>query len=178
VRNAIAELEVQANEKLVQIKAEIPDQPLTVACDSDRIVQVMLNLVGNAVKFSPRRSEVRVQVENVQKIPDGVPDHWRRLIANFNQNGYFALVRVADSGPGIQDSDKENVFEKFHQVKQGKKIPGQGVGLGLSICRTIVQAHRGAIWVEDNPGGGSQFMVLLGGGQAGADTVPRASTPL
>lgn len=178
VQNAIAELEVQAHEKMVQIKTEIPDKPLIVECDSDRMVQVLLNLVGNAVKFSPRRSEVRVRLEKMPYIPEGVPDRWRRLIGSSGQDGYFALIRVADSGPGIPDSDKERVFEKFHQVKQGKKLPGQGVGLGLSICRTIVQAHRGAIWVEDNPEGGSQFMVLLSRGQAGEEAVSRASTPL
>ena len=50
---------------------------------------------------------------------------------------------------------------KFHQVKQGKKIAGQGVGLGLAICKSIVEAHDGRIWVEDNPGGGSIFYLEL-----------------
>jgi signal transduction histidine kinase len=166
VRNAIAELEVQVQEKQAQIKAILPEMPLPVECDSDRIVRVMLNLIGNAVKFSPRRSEVWVRAEKLQQIPGTIPERWRRLIQSAAPAGYYGLVIVEDSGPGILDSDKEKVFEKFHQVKQGKKIPGQGVGLGLAICRTIVQAHRGAIWVEDNPGGGSRFMVLLRGGEA------------
>jgi signal transduction histidine kinase len=170
VRDAIAELEVQAHEKKVQIKAFFPENPLPVACDSDRIVQVMLNLIGNAVKFSPRPSEVFVRVERIHQIPETIPEHWRRLIRNSPPEGDYALVTVEDSGPGISDSDKERVFEKFHQVKQGKKMPGQGVGLGLAICRTIIQAHRGGIWVEDNPGGGSWFKVLLRGGESFADT--------
>jgi two-component system sensor histidine kinase GlrK len=178
VRSAIAELEVQAHEKQIHLNAVLPETPLPVECDSDRMVQVLLNLIGNAVKFSPRHSEVHVHVERTPQIPLGVPDRWRRLITGNRQNGYFGLVTVVDSGPGIPDTDKEKVFEKFHQVRQGKKMAGQGVGLGLSICRTIVQAHRGAIWVEDNPAGGSRFVVLVRGGESCEDAVPRSSAPL
>jgi len=141
-------------------------------------VQVVLNIVGNAVKFSPRNGEVRVRVDKVEEIPPGIPEHWKRLFTDAGKDGYFGLVTVTDQGAGIPDSDKERVFEKFHQVKQGKKLPGQGVGLGLAICRTIIQAHRGAIWVEDNPGGGSQFRLLLRRGEESEESVPRASTPL
>jgi len=178
VRNSIAELEMQAQEKQIHINAALPGKPLPVECDSDRIVQVTLNLIGNAVKFSPRNSEVKVQVERIEQIPEKTPERWRRLITSAGKDGYFGLVTVADCGPGITDSDKEKVFEKFHQIKQGKKIPGQGVGLGLSICRTIVQAHRGAIWVEDNPGGDSRFRVLLRSGGNDENALSRASMPL
>jgi two-component system sensor histidine kinase GlrK len=178
VRNAISELEPHAHERQILIKAALPDTPLQIKCDPDRIIQVVLNLVGNDVNFSPKNGEVKVQVEKLHEIPKNVPERWYRLVASTEKDGYYGLVTVADSGPGIPDSDKEKVFEKFHQVKQGKKMAGQGVGLGLSICRTIVQAHRGAIWVEDNPGGGSRFMLLLRRGEDGEETVPRASAPL
>ena len=171
VRNAIAELEIQAHEKQIQIRAEFPEKPLPVECDPDRTVQVILNLVGNAVKFSPRHADVLVRVEKVERIPEGVPERWRHLITAAGRKDYFGLVTVADSGPGIPDSDKEKVFEKFHQVKQRKKIASQGVGLGLSICQTIIQAHRGAVWVEDNPGRGSRFMVLLRCGEGGEEVI-------
>ena len=107
-----------------------------------------------------------------------MPKQWRRLISSRDQGRCYGLVTVTDSGPGVPDSDKEKIFEKFHQVKQGKKIAGQGVGLGLAICRTIVQAHRGAIWVEDDPNGGSRFQLLLRPGIVGEGVVPRASQPI
>ena len=176
VRNAISELEVQAQERQIQITTSLAEESLTVECDSDRLVQVLVNLVGNAVKFSPRGVPVRVRVEAIRKIPESMPEHWRRLIGN--EEPYFGLVTITDSGPGVPDLDKEKIFEKFHQVKQGKKMAGQGVGLGLAICRTIVQAHRGAVWVEDNPGGGSRFKVLLRPGQKGEGVIPRASQPI
>jgi signal transduction histidine kinase len=178
VRNAIAELEVQANEKQVRIETVLPDDPLIVQCDSDRIVQVVVNLLGNAVKFSPKGAKVVVRVDAVTQVPQGIPERWKRLITASEDHGSFGLLTVADSGPGVPDSDKDRIFEKFHQVKHGKKISGQGVGLGLAICRTIVQAHRGAIWVEDNPGGGSRFMMLLRPSATREGAVARASNPI
>jgi signal transduction histidine kinase len=178
VRNAIAELEVQANEKQIQIFAAVPEMPLPVECDSDRIVQVLLNVIGNAVKFSPKHSTVHVRVEKREQIPEKTPARWSRILTSSTQDGHWGLVTIDDSGPGIPDSDREKIFERFRQVKQGTKIAGQGVGLGLSICRKIMQAHRGAIWAEDNPGGGSRFVVLLRHGEMGKEGVPRASTPL
>jgi signal transduction histidine kinase len=162
VQSAIAELEVQANEKQIQIQVSVPDSPLMMECDGDRIIQVFLNVLGNAVKFSPKNSDVQISIQRVLQIPDRIPQRWLRLVQGAGKAGYFTLVTVADSGPGIPDSDKERVFEKFQQVKQRTKLTGQGVGLGLSICRTIMEAHRGAIWVENNLGGGCKFKVLLG----------------
>jgi two-component system sensor histidine kinase GlrK len=178
VRAAIAELEVQAQERQIQISAVLSEEPLLVDCDGDRIVQVLVNLVGNAVKFSPQAGSVRIRAEAVQNTPEGIPEHWRRVVAGSTNPGYFALVTIADSGPGIPDSDKEKVFERFHQVKQGKKMAGQGAGLGLAISRTIVQSHHGAVWVEDNPEGGSRFRLLLRPGVGGEKPVPGASFPI
>lgn len=163
VRGAIEELEVQAAERQIQLRAAYPETPLQVECDGDRIVQVMVNLLGNAVKFSPKGSIVDVRVEEIRRLPDSIPRSWNPVLANAEQREYFGLVTVSDAGPGIPDTDKEKVFEKFHQVKQGKKMPGQGVGLGLAICHTIALAHGGAIWVEDAPEQGSRFQLLLRG---------------
>jgi signal transduction histidine kinase len=178
VRNAIAEFDVQAEERKIRIDAELPNESLPVQCDSDRIVQVLVNLVGNAVKFSSKGGSVHVKVEAVERIPENVPDNWRRLIAGADDGKPFGLISITDTGPGIPDSDKEKIFEKFHQIKRGKKVAGQGVGLGLAICRTIIQAHRGAIWAEDNPAGGSRFVVLLRPGQEGEEVIPQASVPI
>lgn len=175
VQNAIAEIEMHAHEKQIQIKIAFPEEPLLVECDSGRIIQVIVNLVGNAVKFSPQKGTVQVGIEAINKIPDAMPKYQNGLDMNPGIGNYYGLVTVTDFGVGIPDSEKEQIFERFHQVKKDKKIAGQGVGLGLAISRTIVEAHHGAIWVEDNPGGGSRFRLLLQSGSIQNYESPKAS---
>jgi signal transduction histidine kinase len=139
VRSVAEEFEVQAQEK--KIRLEIDAEPEVWAeCDRDRITQVLGNLFENALKFAPEGSSIVAQI--------------------VKKNGKV-LVSMTDSGPGVPEQHKKKIFEKFHQVKQGRKIAGQGVGLGLAICKTIIEAHNGEIWVEDNPSGGSVFCFVL-----------------
>jgi len=177
VRTAIDAFEVQAQEKRVRMEAELPDVPLQVKCDSDRIIQVIVNVLGNAVKFSPVGGIVRIGLKSVQDPPESMPQMWRRRTAVPDSGSYYALLEIEDSGHGVADADKKKIFEKFHQVSRGRKVEGQGVGLGLAICRTIVQVHRGAIWIEDNPAGGSRFFLLLGSGKED-DVALRSSQPI
>ena len=141
IKGVIDEFDVQAREKEIRFGLQCDQPSVFVECDRERIVQVIGNLYENALKFSPNNTEI------VTRVGQG--------------DGREILISVSDSGPGIPDDHKEKIFEKFHQVKSGKKVAGQGVGLGLAICKTIVEAHRGEIWVEDNPQGGSVFSFLL-----------------
>lgn len=115
-----------------------PDLPMVLG-DRDRLVQVFLNLVGNAVKFTASGG-IRV--------------------AATTENGHIR-VTVADTGPGIDPRDQERVFEKFRQVGDTLTEKPRGTGLGLSICRQIVERHGGRIWVESQPGEGSTFIFTL-----------------
>ena len=105
--------------------------------DADRIVQVLVNIVGNALKFTARGTSITVGAT-----PDG------------------GMVRfsVRDHGRGVPDAQKERIFERFAQVEAADKHEKGGAGLGLAICRAIVVAHGGRIWVDDAPGGGSMFV--------------------
>src|SRR5437773_722197 len=141
IQGVIDEFEVQAHEKGIRLKLESDQPSVSVECDKERIMQVIGNLLENALKFSLNHGEI------VTRVTKG-------------SNGSI-LTTVTDSGPGVPDDHKRKIFRKFHQVKQGKKMAGQGVGLGLAICKTIVEAHQGEIWVEDNPGGGSIFSFIL-----------------
>jgi two-component system sensor histidine kinase GlrK len=161
VRAAIAEYEAQASEKTIHIETEMPDTHLVVECDGDRIIQVIGNVLSNAVKFSPRSGHIVLRVCIVPELPEGLPPRWQDALADRAPANGFAQITITDTGPGIPDPQKERVFEKFHQATPGKKLAGQGVGLGLAISRTVIQAHRGAIWVQDNPEGGSVFHLLL-----------------
>jgi two-component system sensor histidine kinase GlrK len=178
IRTALAEFEVRAQEKRLRLEVDLSPQPLIVECDADRVIQVIGNLLENALKFSPDGAAIRIRVRHAAEIPERIPAGWRRKLSHGSNGAGFAVVVVSDSGPGVPDAHKEKIFERFHQVKQGKKISGQGVGLGLAICRTIVEAHHGAIWVEDNPDGGSVFYILFPAGATSNQDAYRASSPI
>ncbi|WP_123392289.1 PAS domain-containing sensor histidine kinase [Nocardioides aurantiacus] len=114
--------------------------PAQVWGDADRIEQALVNLIGNAVKFSPEGGAVEVEVRTER---DAV------------------LVTVRDHGPGLPDDQLEHVFERFHQVTTGEATDRGGTGLGLTITRSIVQQHGGRIWVESTLGEGAVFSFTL-----------------
>ena len=178
VRTVAAEFGPLADERALALSIEAPEHPVMVECDGDRIMQVIRNLIGNAVKFSPKGKEIRVRVTSAAPDSAGAPASRPSAFLSRNRGKPLALVSVADSGPGVPDEHKEKIFEKIHQVKQGTKVPGQGAGLGLAISKTIAEAHRGAIWVEDNPGGGSVFYLALPPAEGRSHTMYTESSPI
>jgi signal transduction histidine kinase len=178
IRTVVAEYEPQAVEKGLRLSVLLPEEPLSVHCDGDRMIQVLSNLLANAIKFTPNGGYIEVRAQREFLLPEGLPKSWRSTFSDvFPENG-FLILSIADSGPGVADEFKERVFEKFQKGKNSKRLAGQGAGLGLAICRTIIQAHRGAIWVEDNPGGGSMFRLLLRAGEDGGPVTRRESLPI
>lgn len=121
------------------INAVTPDtRPVSV--DADKIERVLMNLVDNALKYTPAGGNVTV----------------RASLADDDT----LQVEVSDTGPGIPDAYKARLFDHFVQV-DGRERVRRGVGLGLTFCRLVVTAHGGRIWIEDNPGGGSVFVFTL-----------------
>ena len=114
-----------------------PDLPL-VPVDAVLLEQVFMNLLENAVKYTPPGAPIDVTATS---------------------DGSMVRVKVADRGPGIPPGETERVFEKFY--RSAGAPPGGGVGLGLTICRGIITAHGGRIWVENRPGGGASFQFTL-----------------
>jgi signal transduction histidine kinase len=110
-----------------------------VSADPSRLDQVLMNLLSNALKFTPEGGTIRVEVA---------------------ETGDEVEVAVHDSGPGIPPEEQALLFEKFSQTSSGKSVQG-GSGLGLVICRHLVEAHGGRIWVESEPGRGTRFAFRL-----------------
>ena len=139
VQMAVTAVESLATEKKLALKVSIPADLPTAKGDERRISQVLLNLAGNAIKFT-EAGEVRVEVT----ASDGV-----------------FLVSVADTGVGIAEEDLPKIFEEFHQVEGSDKGKKGGTGLGLSISKRIIELHGGRIWVESKPGQGSTLRFTL-----------------
>jgi two-component system, sensor histidine kinase and response regulator len=119
---------------------ELPDAPVWLKCDPDLISRVVVNLVGNAFKFTPREGQVRVGLA-------GEPDRVR--------------ITVTDNGPGIPPEFRNKVFEKFGQAPLGQASGNRSSGIGLTFCKLAVEAHGGRIGLEGAEGGGARFWVEL-----------------
>jgi signal transduction histidine kinase len=126
----------------VALRLNIEAEPARVVGDHDRLVQVVINLLGNAVKFSP-------------------PGHGEAEL-RLRRVGDELELSVADNGPGIAPGDRQIVFQRFRQLGDPMSDKPQGVGLGLAISHRIVTQHGGRIWIEDAAGGGTVFKVRLG----------------
>ncbi len=120
-------------------QVHLPERPIGVSVDREKMKQVVRNLLSNAVKFSPDGGTIDIGLDD--------DDH-------------TIVFRVQDHGPGIPDAEVESVFDKFVQSSLTKTGAG-GTGLGLAICQEIVTAHSGRIWAENSPDGGAIVCVAL-----------------
>jgi len=119
---------------------------LTLVADRLKLKQVLLNLLGNALKFTPRGGRVALRIEPTQE---------------------DILLAVEDNGIGIAREDQEKIFELFLQIEGGATRRYGGMGLGLAVSKHLVELHEGEIWVESEKGKGSTFYVRLPRGPAG-----------
>ena len=131
---ALARLETRLGARAIELHlaADLPP----VAVDAVLVEQVLINLLENALKYTPAASPIAIGAA---------------------VEGGAMVIEVADRGPGVAAEERERVFEKFYQVARG----GGGAGLGLAICRGVIDAHGGRIWVEAREGGGAAFRFAL-----------------
>jgi signal transduction histidine kinase len=139
-----------------------PGDGLEIQADGVKLGQVLYNLLGNAIKFSPPQSTVDVTVLREETRGDGA-GHVR--------------ISVRDRGIGIAAADHEIIFEKFRQLQAGATRAYGGTGLGLAISKSLVELHAGTIWVESAPGGGSVFHVRLPVAGAGKRALETREAP-
>jgi two-component system sensor histidine kinase/response regulator len=133
----------QADAKSVKLGMDVPAELPSVYGDREKLEQILTNLVGNAMKFTPEGGEITVSARP------------------FNENKNMVAVSVEDSGVGIPEDQLEKVFDKFHQVEGSLTRTVQGTGLGLPITKGLVEASHGNIWAESKFGKGSTFTFTL-----------------
>ena len=117
------ELEGRKHEKGLWLEADLSARPLMIYGDRDRLIQVIENLYENAVKFSALASTLGLSVTQVSHPPDHLPERWRHRLDS-RRNDHCVLLSVTDSGPGVPDSHKDLIFEKFYQVEKAQKRGG------------------------------------------------------
>ncbi|MDB5099261.1 MAG: histidine kinase [Cyanobacteria bacterium RYN_339] len=140
VRGEVASMLPQAQRGRLALACNLPPQPIRVHVDAKRISQVLLNLIGNAVKFTKAGGRVDVQLD---------------------VDGAEAVITVRDTGIGVRQEHLSHLFEKFYQVDPSSTREYGGAGLGLAVSKALVEAHGGRIGVTSAPGKGSEFFFTL-----------------
>jgi signal transduction histidine kinase len=126
-----------AAEKQIRLVSDVREDDLQLYCDRDRVLQILSNLLGNAIKFTPEAGSVTVRAERA---------------------GMELCLAVVDTGAGIPEEQLAHIWERFWS---GKKPKMTGIGLGLSIAKGLVEAHGGRIWAESIVGAGTTFYFTL-----------------
>ena len=140
LQDAVQSAELEATRRGLRLRWRSPvDDPLFVVADPKRIAQILANLIGNALKFTPEGGLIDVHAQ---------------------RDGLAIRFSVVDTGPGVPPHELPHLFDRFHQAGDSA-MKSLGLGLGLSICKGLVEAHGGRIWVESPPGSGAAFHFTL-----------------
>jgi signal transduction histidine kinase/ActR/RegA family two-component response regulator len=148
IEKAVSSFQPQAETKGVELESTLAGALPPVYGDEESLHRVLVNLIGNALKFTERGGRIRVDAAAVAEDSPGGP---RSAVK----------ITVSDSGVGIPSEHLESIFDKFQQLDRSRAPGVAGTGLGLPITRELVKAHHGRIWAESEPGRGSRFQVLI-----------------
>ncbi|HVM70864.1 MAG TPA: HAMP domain-containing sensor histidine kinase [Anaerolineales bacterium] len=140
LQNILANLEILASVGELQINFKVDQEPFTIEADPERIKQVANNLVGNAIKYTPKGGRVEISLR---------------------QTGGRAELKVSDTGKGMNAAQIDHLFHPYYRTNEAEKSTIPGSGLGLFIARTLVEAHHGTIEVASQVGQGTTFTVYL-----------------
>jgi PAS domain S-box-containing protein len=143
IQRVVASFGPAAAEKKIALTHEVEPGLPEVHLDENRIIQVFTNLLNNAIRFTPAGGRIEIRAAAGPTGPD------------------FIHFAVRDAGCGIAKEEQNRIFDRLYQVKAGDAANEEGIGLGLYLCRELVQLHGGTIWVESEPGRGSTFAFAL-----------------
>jgi signal transduction histidine kinase len=152
VRRTARQMQAQTTDHLLRVDS--PRPLMSLLFDASRIEQVLVNLIGNAIKYSPEGGTIEIGLS--------LADGWAELgrawpAARPAPIGALQVVRVCDEGSGIPADELPRLFDKFQRGSTRQHRAVRGAGIGLYICQAIIEAHGGAIWAENRPSGGSCF---------------------
>ncbi len=170
----VGTLQKLASDKGIKLEIELEKGMPNVLGDIDRLSQVLTNLIDNAIKFTPAGGSIVVSASpsarrTYRKQPG---TEFAGLECDLPEGGQYLVIRVADTGTGIDPRDQKRIFEKFGQVGNVLTNKPEGTGLGLAISGNIMIQHGGAIWVQSAPNKGTAFYFSVPIVSLGAPTVP------
>lgn len=143
VYEVVGTMEPSALLQEIELEVDLPSPPLRVLADSDRLLQIVHNLVSNAIKYTPSGGQIRV------------------VLGDSASGDGEVVLRVEDTGYGLTEEQQRDLFKLYYRTDEARKSKIRGTGLGLFIVRTLVEAHQGRVTVESEPGKGSIFSVFL-----------------
>lgn len=146
----LSEFSTKIVEKNIRLTIKTDDGDTQARFDTDKITQVIANLISNAIKFTSEGSEIKIVIENTDVIRD----------AGRGDNVDVLKFSIFDQGPGVPEDELEAIFDQFIQSSKTKTGAG-GTGLGLAICKEIIEAHKGYIWAENTTDGGALISFVL-----------------
>jgi signal transduction histidine kinase len=164
----IEEMRPQAAQRGVSLRLDLLTPDTRLEMDAAQILRLLQNLLANAIRFSPKDSELTISIDRAE-VPAG-----RRRGDQVSTPGFS--VTVADRGPGVPEEELESIFEKFVQSSKTKTGAG-GTGLGLAICREIAELHSGSVSARNRLGGGAEFILLLPRQQPTHQTLAKDASP-
>lgn len=159
IERAVTRLRAQAEHRSLRLIIAPHSELPPALMDGERIGQVLLNLLNNALKFTPAGGAITIAAEPIH-VGQESNQRWSYEI---RQTGLeqALLIRVQDTGIGIPSSEADRVFERFYKVDRARTRNSGGTGLGLAIAKHLIEGHGGRIWVESKEGAGSTFSFLL-----------------
>ncbi|MDQ2995918.1 MAG: cell wall metabolism sensor histidine kinase WalK, partial [Chloroflexota bacterium] len=190
-QRAIERIRPQAERKTLRVRAEVPDRLPPVLMDAGRIGQVLLNLLHNAIKFTPSGGSITIRASVFTTTPELPKIGYLERRANIGQlnnttderrqrpptisqqgrptlsmpqplgHGEWMLITVADTGVGIPRAELPRIFERFYKVDRARTRNAGGTGLGLAIAKHLIEGHGGHIWAISEEGNGSTFYFVL-----------------
>ena len=152
-------LQSVAKEKNIQITCEVNDNDIDIFADTNRLEQVLTNLVSNAIKFTPAGGQINISSRIINAKDIKAENCFKQDIEKLN--GDYIEVCVADQGIGIEKENLRQVFDKFQQIENSLSRQVGGSGLGLAIAKQLIEAHNGAIWCDSTINKGSQFYFVI-----------------
>lgn len=150
IDRAVKQIDFQYRQKSISLHVDVKDDVGRAHIDAGKVGQVVMNLLSNALKFTPNGGHVQIVAEREEA-----------KVAGLDQNQEVISVTVKDTGMGIPPEELPTVFERYKQASTAKRVRQKGTGLGLAICKLIVEAHGGTVGVESEPGKSTTFRFTI-----------------